>query len=271
MPDAYDRLRQLQTLRGAQGPKYLVTPGATQPPASGPPTASPPSSSVIATNSQTFRLSKGGHLLRWTGSLVPDGGWGSVPAPWPPAGDIDTSNVAVAPLSIVLVKDYYRVPGQAMYRVSVGLMEFNTTTLPDTAQVATATLRVLCSTQAIGRYAQLSARAMTLEWDDWTGVEADWTATPGTSAHNGVPLTGLSQDFSWIEIPLLNPAANVSKTSLTKLKLYISGAAPTDELPAGIDETLIYGVSIKGGGAGLPGSFYEAHPEQAPQLVVGYS
>lgn len=270
MSDAYDRLRRLQTLRGSQGAKYLATtPGALPTSPSGPSPAPPPASQVIPANQQTFVLSGGGVITRVSGSVTGNY-YVACPAPWPPVGGYYTQFPAdfnIPPHSTGASKTYQQKPGdECKYEVGVGLLKFDTSLLPDTAQVATATLRVF----GFADSQTTPDRLFTLEWATWTGVNADWTATEGTSAHTGTFLKNLPFSQSWFELALKDPAVNVSKTGMTYLKCHISGGDPSlgtspYAAPGAIWNQ--YAVVFKGGGAGGAGF---SQPEFTPQLVIGY-
>jgi hypothetical protein len=111
--------------------------------------------------------------------------------------------------------------GGGFYQVQVGLIRWDTSSLPDDANIISATLRV-----SVAVSFGADARSLTAEWYDPGTIDAaDWTATVGTTAHAGTPLTspapGVDYDFA------LRNLTSISLTSFTGLRLHISGAAPT--------------------------------------------
>lgn len=114
------------------------------------------------------------------------------------------------------------------YSVEVGLLKWDTSSLPDGATITAATLRGWCQDKA-----STDNLSLTADWYNWGAAvdSADWTNTPGTSAHAGTALSaitlGADNDFA-----LVNPAGNVSRTGTTYLRLHISQRA-SDAAPTG--------------------------------------
>lgn len=112
--------------------------------------------------------------------------------------------------------------------VDNGLLRWDTSPLPNDANVTGATLRVYCMGKA-----SANSLSLTAEWYNWgPSVDVnDYTNTPGTSALTGVLLasiaTNTDQDFV-----LVNANANVSLTGYTYLRLHIS-QRPADAQPTG--------------------------------------
>jgi len=110
--------------------------------------------------------------------------------------------------------------------VSVGLLRFDTSGLPDNAVVTSATLRlnVLSATSS-------DNRSLVAGWysaANWPIDASDWTLADDNSAVAGVPLSVVKlgdNDFQ------LQGLSNISTTGMTGLRLAISGAAvpPTGE------------------------------------------
>lgn len=109
----------------------------------------------------------------------------------------------------------------ANYTVSVALIRFDTSSLPDDATIDSATLRIRVTATD-----DINSRSLTVEWYDagTIGTE-DYTATVGTDAHAGTAIGSISggadNDFVLVNV------SNVSKTGYTGLRLHISGGAPT--------------------------------------------
>lgn len=270
MPDAYDRLRFGQgNRRNIKEPRYLASSLGSIP--TSPPPTSPPGS-VIGTNSQTFLATKGGTVERLSGPYTSGGRLSTPPPlPWPPTGMISLYSGGDPPSYASAVKWYQPSlpPGNDTYQVAVGLIKFDTSALPDTAQIASATLRLLCTAYNTGPETERNA---TFEWAPWTepsGADADWTAVAGITAHNGIPLKTLPSNYSWVEIPLKDAPANVSKTGSTFLKGHIDGGAPSGT-PLTYGGNNRYELTWMGGGYWYP-YLDQGGPTTAPQLVIRYA
>jgi hypothetical protein len=108
------------------------------------------------------------------------------------------------------------------YAVNDGLLQWDTSALPDNAMVSSATLIVRVSTVD-----NTDARSWQGEWFNWGAscAAADWTATAASTAFS-VPnsAVAINADNS---IALTGVAANVSLTGRTYLRLHESGGQPT--------------------------------------------
>jgi subtilisin family serine protease len=108
------------------------------------------------------------------------------------------------------------------YAVGVGLLRFDTSSIPDGATVTSATLRLRVTDKSDD-----DNRSLVGEWyagSNWPINGADWTSTVASNAIAGVDITGIAvnaaNDFA------LQNVANLSKTGFTGFRLHLSGAAP---------------------------------------------
>lgn len=108
------------------------------------------------------------------------------------------------------------------YRVGNALLKFDTSALPDNAQVTFATLRVWVAAKA-----NINARNLTADWFTWTGTSSDYTEAAGTNALSGVAISSITansdNDFT------LSNVQNVSTSGFTYLRLHISGGQPSGQ------------------------------------------
>ena len=107
------------------------------------------------------------------------------------------------------------------YSIEVGVLAFDTSSLPDDAVVSAATLRLW-----INNINDANGRNFVGEWYDWGGsIDAtDYTATPASTAFS-TDITALVDDAD-NDFALTNPAANVSLSGMTVLRLHVDGAQP---------------------------------------------
>ena len=110
--------------------------------------------------------------------------------------------------------------------VSVALLRFDTSSLPDNATITSAALSVHVTDKA-----DSNGRNLTAEWyppAQWPIDASDWTATDTNNAHTGTPLSAISsgQQNSFN----LTSLSNLNRSGNSALRLHISGAAttPTD-------------------------------------------
>lgn len=118
------------------------------------------------------------------------------------------------------------------YQLSVGLLKFDTSSLPDAAVITAATLRVYVTDNE-----SVDSLNLTADWYLGTVTTSDYTATPGTDALSGVAITSLTTT-SDNDLALTNVAANISTTGSTGLRLHVSQRA-ADAAPTGRNEVLI--------------------------------
>jgi hypothetical protein len=118
--------------------------------------------------------------------------------------------------------------GGTDYAVYVGLLRWDTSSLPDGASVKQAWLRFHVVDAKDADVLQLTAG-----WYDWSsnGVAdvGDWTPTPETGALSGTNISDLTAG-SWNVVPLSGFDQGVSTTGLSYLRLHIS-ERPNDEAP----------------------------------------
>ncbi|MBA2641348.1 MAG: hypothetical protein H0U82_00290 [Actinobacteria bacterium] len=115
----------------------------------------------------------------------------------------------------------------AAFRTDVGLIRFDTSTLPDAAVVSKATLRLNVISKVDNE-----ARSIVAEWyasSNWPIDTTDYSSTVVTDAHAGTTIasiaTGADQDFA------LQNLSNISLTGYTGLRLHVTGGAPaTDQI-----------------------------------------
>lgn len=116
--------------------------------------------------------------------------------------------------------------GGTTYRLSVACVRFDTSTLPDTATIRSATLRLYVADKADANGASVG-----VEW--YTGSfpidSGEYTSTSSNSASGYTALTAISSG-GWISFSLTDPNANISKTSYTAFRIHISLAGtPTGD------------------------------------------
>ena len=111
------------------------------------------------------------------------------------------------------------------YEVRVGLLRFDTSSLPDGATVTAATLRLHVTGRTV-----TNGRSVVGEWFDaaqWPLDGADYALSAASSAHAGTPLASLAVG-SQSELLLQNLGA-VSRTGSTGIRLHIDGGEPNGE------------------------------------------
>ena len=111
------------------------------------------------------------------------------------------------------------------YEVRVGLLRFDTSSLPDGATVTAATLRLHVTGRTV-----TNGRSVVGEWYDaaqWPLDGADYALSAASSAHAGTPLASLAVG-SQSELLLQNLGA-VSRTGSTGIRLHIDGGEPNGE------------------------------------------
>lgn len=269
MPDAWEILKRSQ-LRSVKRPRYLATSsGSTTDSTSTGSSATSVPSTVIGKNVATFAVSGEAGVGRDSGA-APSGGLVATPAPYPPVGMYyhRAPNPPVAVSWMVAEKHYAETgTGFARYLVEVGMLRFDTSSLPDSARVATATLRAHCEANQYG-YLTGHERSVTFDWATWTDVDADWTESAPTDAHNGLPLAEVPYGVSWIEIPLKDATTNVLTAGVTSLKFFISGGDPKPDMDP--TPNPLYGGAQIGYSFSIEGGVITGRTEFGPQLIVTY-
>jgi hypothetical protein len=114
----------------------------------------------------------------------------------------------------------------SQYQIFDGLMRFNTASLPDNAQISSATLTIT----AVGK-GSADGRSLIGSWIDgsanWPISASDWVADAGTTALAGTALSSIPVG-SQTTINLTG-VGQISLTGYTGLRLGLSGAAPTGD------------------------------------------
>jgi hypothetical protein len=111
------------------------------------------------------------------------------------------------------------------YQVFTGLVRFDTSSLPDNAQIQSATLTIY----PVGK-ADADGRSLIGSWYDatnWPIDAGDYTIDAGTTALTGTPLANLSLNTT-NTINLQTPS-QASLTGSTGLRLGLTGGAPTGD------------------------------------------
>lgn len=100
----------------------------------------------------------------------------------------------------------------------VGLLQWDTSIIPDTATITYASVIAF-----IANKADNNARSLTMDYYNWDPADAgDYTATEGTDAHAGTLLSDLTL-ASFEEFALLNPNTNINKSGFTQIRFHVSG------------------------------------------------
>lgn len=218
MADVYDRLKRLAKLRETPNRASLIQvtdvvagsatpPGVTSTTPSTPPVETPPDPTPSGTGGTlTFVVAPADDQTIW-----------SQGASYPPTGGTifrSDSDVVISPAKIRHQID------PTPYYVYVGLLKFNTSAIPDTANIASAFLRLMVTEVRNDS----GDRSLTVGYESWNGTDADYTTTVGTSANGGIPLGSIGAGT--LEIPLSSPNTSIVKDGTTYFKLHISGGAP---------------------------------------------
>jgi hypothetical protein len=108
------------------------------------------------------------------------------------------------------------------FGVNNGLLQWDTSALPDNAIVSSATLTVWVSTVD-----NIDARSFQGEWFNWGAScgASDWTATPASTAFS-VPNSSVAANAN-NSITLAGVAGNINLAGRTYLRLHESGGQPT--------------------------------------------
>jgi hypothetical protein len=107
------------------------------------------------------------------------------------------------------------------YTIRVGLLRWDTSSLPDNAIISEAKLRLYVNTVQ-----NVDSRDLTADWYTWGPVATgDYSETAQTTALSGTALSGISTG-GYREFTLLSPTT-VNLTGYTGIRLHISGGSPT--------------------------------------------
>ncbi|MDP9475230.1 MAG: hypothetical protein M3R38_05970 [Actinomycetota bacterium] len=136
---------------------------------------------------------------------------------YPPAGTISVSATTVGIAAIRNNDPTLAAP----FTIRNGLFRWDTSSIPDTAQITGARFVGFVVTLQNG-----DARSLTMDWFTWDGTTADYSEVAQTNAHAGTAIGSLTLDADNV-FELDNAAANINKTGLSFLRSHISGGQPT--------------------------------------------
>ena len=111
------------------------------------------------------------------------------------------------------------------YQIFDGLVRFDTSSLPDNAQISSATLSIYAVGKVDG-----DGRSLIGSWysaANWPIDAPDWTADAGTTALTGTPLSALTTNTT-NTLTLQTPTL-INLTGYTGLRLGLSGNAPAND------------------------------------------
>ncbi|OGE37819.1 hypothetical protein A3F00_03170 [Candidatus Daviesbacteria bacterium RIFCSPHIGHO2_12_FULL_37_11] len=137
-------------------------------------------------------------------------------ATYPPSENISVNTDSV---------DYFMARKRfsfGLYDVGVGLVRWNTSSIPDNAEITSATFRGYVVYKG-----DVDNRSLTADWyTAWPIDSADFTETAQTTALSGVDITSITLNAT-NDFTLQNVVANISKTGYTGLRFHISGGVPS--------------------------------------------
>ncbi len=166
-------------------------------------------------------------------------------------GSVDKQGTTYPPNSSTIV--YYDGPRVSVtkakvgssYQLEVGLIRFNTASIPDTAVITSAYLMLMTRWNS-----SIEGRDLTVEYYPFSSINSSChTSVAGNNANAGISIKSFTPGILK-SIPLSN-LANISKTGYTGFRLHTSGGIPTSQ------EGHINFDSYEGGGS-------------PPQLVITY-
>lgn len=108
------------------------------------------------------------------------------------------------------------------FQVHNGLMRWDTSSLPDNAVIAGASLDIA----GIGGNSA-DARSMSMDWFVFVGNMSDYISTAQTNAFAGKPIADIPKDNSVSRFALLDAATNINKTGTSGLRMHVTGGQPT--------------------------------------------
>lgn len=104
----------------------------------------------------------------------------------------------------------------------VGMIIFDTSSIPDDANIISAKLRIKCT----GRN-DVNSRNLCADWRNVDSITtSDYTSTAGTNAISGVPISSIYLNYN--EFDLIN-LSNINKSGKTGIRLHISGGIPNGD------------------------------------------
>jgi hypothetical protein len=117
------------------------------------------------------------------------------------------------------------------FRLQNALLRFNTSSLPDAANIVSASLTVYVTSVANG-----DARSLSGDWFSWSPScdSTDYSVAAGTNALSTSGNCGSACQIAMISggtrtFSLDNANSNVSRTGNTHLRLHVTGGQPTAE------------------------------------------
>lgn len=135
---------------------------------------------------------------------------------YPPSGSYLVNSTEAT----MYVEKWYSNPD---YIISVGLLRFDTSSLPNDCVILSASLVLYIVSKADN-----DSRSFVAEWYDM-GASAgseDWTSTVASNAHSGTSISSITassaNSFS------LSNLSNISKTGYTGLRLHVTGDTPVN-------------------------------------------
>jgi hypothetical protein len=169
----------------------------------------------------------------------------------PTSSDTATSSTT---LTYIQIDRHFSV---GVYTARQGLMRFNTASIPDSATVTSATLRiVLYDSSASVNTNNLALRAEWYSWDGVLNVSRDWSNATGTTALSDIDLDVFAGSGGQVFDFELANVSNVNKTGFSGIRLGLS-QRPGDAAPTGFNRVRF--------------ASWDNTNYAAPQLIVTYS
>jgi hypothetical protein len=116
-----------------------------------------------------------------------------------------------------------RTLNSGTYSIYNGFLQFDTSALPNSIVVSSATLRLRVSSKSDN-----DARNFTGEWYDpanWPITESAYTETPSSTAFS-TDITAITSSAD-NDFALTDPDANISRTGYTAFRLHVDGGVPS--------------------------------------------
>jgi len=135
---------------------------------------------------------------------------------YPPGGSITAEDSA----PIFAPQRTFSTPS---YGVTVGLIRFDTSSIPDGATITSASLFLYVNGVNNGDTRNVQGEYYSSA--NWPVDTSDYTVTPASDAFSVALSTITASQYN--EFPLTNPDSNISKTGYTGFRLHISGGAPS--------------------------------------------
>lgn len=135
------------------------------------------------------------------------------------------------------------------YNQSNILIKWNTASLPDTANITSATLRTYVISKA-----NADSLSIAMDWRVLDGTSSDFSHAPLTTAHSGTAISAITASQTY-DFALTN-LSNISKTGYTGVRLHVTERA-SDAAPTGNNNIVIASV--------------DNTIQVEPQLIVTYT